>query len=98
MLQLAEIADGRDPAHAVHVPGLPVRSRGGLTVELEADLGVHPVAGDLAVLDLGVHFLDVDRLDVPHRLGGLRDRRLDGFVESVRGFRENFDDLQHRHG
>lgn len=68
-----------------------------LIVEEEADLGVYPVAGNLAVLDAGIHVLEVNRFDVAHRLRNLRHGFLRGIFEAFVGLCEDFNHLEHGH-
>ena len=63
----------------------------------EGNLRVDPIAGDPVVLDLSLEFLDIDRGDAAHRLGGLLNHGLSRLPPAVRGLGKNFDHLDQSH-
>src|ERR687887_2404310 len=68
------------------------------SLDLEGDLRVDSVVGNPIVFDCGLHLLNIDRLDIAHRLGGLLDCTLCGILPALLGLGQYFDDLQCCHG
>ena len=63
----------------------------------EADFDVHPVVGDLIVIDDSLELLDVNRLDIPDRLLRFPQRFLRGRLPAIGRLRQQLDYLDNCH-